>query len=879
MSGITAAKSLSRMKCVCLFMKMRFVIANLFLLFAIQHCIAQKEILSQPCRNSLRKATVKAYLDEINSKSGLVIEYSSNNLQLADVVETDGNEYSIGQLLQKVLKDQKVRLVEKNNKLILAPSSTPINPDDLMVFYMIFGFVKEGEGKEPMIDATVTETGNKIGLVTNAHGYYSLSLPEGNHQLLITYSGYAPKVIDLSLHANTRLDVEMSLSPALREVVVTHENVKKNGADKIPGDLNADYNYFLGENDPLRSVYLFPGVLNVPENFSSMLVRGGGPDENLFLLDGTQVYNPSHMLGALSIVNQTALKSMQLFKSDFPAKFSGALSSVLDVYTKDGDMQRWRGEANAGVFSGSVTLEGPIVRNKTAIMGSFRHTWPQPYFGLYQIGLKPDFYDIDLKLTQLINKNNKLMLNFYNGQDQLNQTSVNVNNLHKWGNLLGSISWNHLLGSKSFINTTVNYSQYHNLGGYAYTLLGDQEEAVQTRTLSVQSSIAQWNAGVQAEIFLSSKSRLNTGIKFNHTIIQPLETKVSLHLEDGGGGFTPFPALSFNESSAYAEIEYKPSSKFIVKPGVHVSYYQYSDYVNVSIQPRVYAAYLFDNKNQVFAAYNQMAQYLHLVTNPYVGLNADLWLPSTAKLLPEQSESFSLGYTFNNRKGLTFSLSGYDKYLQHVTNYANGSSYFINNKNWEQNIESGKGWCYGMESMLQWSARKFSLLVSYTLSWSWRQFQDINQGEKFPYTYDRRHILNLGMVYRISRKFDISGLWSFSTGDAVSLPGYIYPDFDMAQQISNPDDLLKNYRFIYQYTGVNQYRTANFQRLDAAVNYHSYRTKGFQYVIAAGVYNIKGSPDQYSFDLLGSVNTKSVVLETNYTYYNVMPYISITLKF
>ena len=169
--------------------------------------------------------------------------------------------------------------------------------------------------------------------------------------------------------------------------------------------------------------------------------------------------------------------------------------------------------------------------------------------------------------------------------------------------------------------------------------------------------------------------------------------------------------------------------------------------------------------------------------------------------------------------------------------------------------------------------------MAYTLSWSWRQFQDINNGEKFPYRYDRRHIINIAMAYHVNNHIDVSGLYSFSTGDAVSLPDYIYPDYDAAQQISNPDDVLKNYRFIYQFNGANQYRTVNYQRLDAAVSYHSSVQKKFQYLIAAGVYNINGSPDQYTYDLLGSVSTKTVVAETRYTYYNIVPYISLTLKF
>jgi hypothetical protein len=862
-------------------MKIQFVFAFVISVSAIRPCIAQKiEILSQPYQSSLNRASVKAYLDEINSKTGLVIEYSSNNLQLDNLVETNGKENSIGGILQKALAGQKIKLVEKNHKLILAPSSTLFNPDDLVPSYTVFGFIKEGEGKEPLIEATISEAGNQKMIITNAHGYYSLSLPEGDHHLQITYAGYSPKMMDISLHSNTRMDFEMNPNAPLQEVLVTRlNNPRKNGADKIPGELNESYNYFLGENDPVRSVYLLPGVLNVPENFSSMLVRGGGPDENLFLLDGTQVYNPSHMLGALSIVNQTALKSMQFFKSDFPARFSGSLSSVIDVYTKDGDMQQWHGEANAGILSGSFTLEGPVIKNKTAFMGSFRHTWPSPLYSPDQNTLKPDFYDINLKLTHLLNKNNKLMVNFYKGQDKLNQTSANMDNMHQWGNILGSVNWNHLIGAKSFINTSVNYSQYHNLGGYSYTLLDDQEEAVQSRSLGVQSSIEQWNARIQAEIFLSSKSRLNAGLKFNHTVIKPLETKITLKLEDNQGGFTSFQPLPYDEMSGYAEWEYKPVSRFIIRPGIHVSYYQFRDYNNFSVQPRIFTSFVINSKNQVYASYNRMTQYLHLVTNPYVGLNADLWLPSTAKLQPEQSESINLGYAFNNRKGFTFSIAGYYKSLQHITNYANGSSYFINDQNWEQNIESGRGWCYGMESMLQWTAKKFSFHMAYTLSWSWRQFGDINNGEKFPYTYDRRNILNIALLYHISKHWDISGLWSFSTGDAVSLPENIYPDYDAAQQISNPDDLLKNYRFTYQFTGVNQYRTANYQRLDAALSFHSDNRKKLQYLIAAGVYNISGSPDQYAYDLLGSVSSKSLVIRTSYIYYNIVPYISLTLKF
>ncbi|MBS1600418.1 MAG: TonB-dependent receptor [Bacteroidetes bacterium] len=861
---------------------LRLFLSSAFLIFILSNpSVAQKkEIFTQRYQPSFKKGTVKAFLEDIRLRTQIVIEYSSNSLSLENIIDLDGTETSVGMVLQKILKDQHVKLIERSNKIILAPSATPINVDELVAAYTLFGFINEDTSREPMIDATIVDVCHNKTIVSNAHGYYSLSLPEGNHQLKFSYTGYNEKNISVSIHSNTRTDIRLSAKSEMTEIFVTAENpIKKNGADKIPSDLNEPYNFFLGENDPIRSVYLFPGVINLPENFSGMLVRGGGPDENLFLLDGTQIYNPSHMLGALSIINQTSMKSLQLFRSDFPSKYSGSLSSVIDVYTKDGNMEHWHGEGNLSVLSGSFTLEGPLVKNKTAVMASFRHSWPESMLFSFSNNLKPNFYDIHFKLTQLLGKNDKLMGNFYKGQDKINQSGKNTDNLHQWGNIAGSLRWNHLIGAKSFINTSVDASQYNNLGGYKYSLLDDNENEVQSRSLGTFSSIEHYSGKIDGEFYLSAKLRLNMGAKYNHTIIEPFATKITAHLEDDEKSFTSFTPLPFDELSGYAEIEYKPSRHFFFRPGMHVSNYQFKDYHFFSWQPRFFMSYQIDARNQLFASYSRMTQYLHLVTNPYLGLNADIWVPSTAILKPEQSESYNLGYAFHNKRGWRISIDGYWKQLQNITNYADGKSYFINQTNWEQNIESGKGWSYGMELMTEWTSRKFSLHFTYTLSWSWRQFDNINQGEKFPFKYDRRHIINLGIVYHLSRKFDVSALWSYSTGDVYSMPDYVYPDYDNAQQITNPNDLLKNYRFIYQFNSLNQYRTSDYQRFNASIQYSSSKQKKIKSIIAAGVYNIFGSPDQYSYDLLGSLNNKSLIIQSGNTVYNFIPYVSYTLKF
>ncbi|MBS1932822.1 MAG: TonB-dependent receptor, partial [Bacteroidetes bacterium] len=767
---------------------------------------------------------------------------------------------------------------EKNNKIILSPSATVINTDRFVPSFTVFGFVRTTWSKEPMIDATIIDSDDKKITLTNTNGYFTLALPEGDRRLQISYGGFSTKTIDLSLHADLRLDIEMSLLPVLRPVVVeAGEPLKKNAADKIANEKSMTAGYFLGENDPLKSISFLPGVLNLSENFSNIQVRGGGPDENLFLLDGTQVYNPTHFLGALSIINPTVIKTLRLYKSDFPARFSGSLSSVMDVYTKEGNMEKWQGEIAAGILSGAVTLEGPVAKNKTSIMASFRHSWANPLWLSFQNNLKPDFYDVHAKLTQVLGVNDKLVFNFYRGQDNLNQTGTNTNNLHKWSNLLGALKWNHLFGAKSFISTSVDFNQYHNQGAFKYSVLDDNEEEVQTKSIGTFSSIEHYNAKLNGEFLVSGKTRINAGLYYNHTITRPFETRTTAQLDESEHGFSSFSPLAFDVFSGYAELEYKPFSRLVFRPGLHLSDYMFKGYKFFSLQPRFYSAFQFNKKNQLFFAYSKMTQYMHLVSNPYLGLNADLWVPSVASLTPEESESFTLGYELKKRKFI-LSLAGYYRVLKNVTNYVNGKSYFITDSTWQQNLEPGKGSAYGMETMFQWQPGKFLFKFSYTLSWSWRQFPDINQGRMFPYKYDRRHVTNLALAYNISPHFDISGSFTFASGEAVLLPGIVNPT-GSAQQNNGEDDIAENYQFIYQYTDSNQYRSAPYYRENFSISYHSLSGKKMQTVLTAGVYNISGATDQYAYDLLGSVNSQGLVPRIIKNSNNLYPYISYILKF
>lgn len=844
---------------------------------------AQKKLLVKLYHSQKTKATIAEFLQELNQYSGTVLEYSSSSFDANKMIELSGNENTVGKLLQKLLEGQHVKLLEYNGKIILVPSPEPFTLQEFLpVRYTVFGYIKEAGSKEPLTDATVYIPATKEGTVSNNYGYYNLLLPEGKHTMQFSYTGLQAVTFELDVHSNTRKDISLQTGNESYEkvIVVQTEGAAKDGSVKINGDKRFA-NVLLGEADPVRAGYLIPGVQNIVSSLTGFQVRGGGIDENLFLMDGNPVYNPTHLLGALSIINPTVLKTLRFYKSDFPARLGGSLSSVMDVYTKDGNMESWHGEAGAGLLAGSFTLEGPLSKNKMAIMLSARKNISLPFYQSLREGVTASFFDAHFKMTGILNVRNKLNLNLYKGEDRFWQKGKDINNLHKWGNMLGSFGWNYLLGSRSFINTSVNLSRYENLGGFQYTLYkdDDEKEVVQTKSVGTLSSIHQVNVKSQAEIFASSKMKFNAGIRAAQIFIKPFDTKISNVLQENESSFTSFDPLNYQELSGYTESEIKIGRKLFVRPGLHVSAYQFKDYRTIALQPRFYIAYRFLPAHTVYGSYSRMNQFLHLVTNPFLGFNKDLWVPSTERLQPEWSGIYNIGYKFNQYKGLRFSIDVYYKGLNNVTNYAEGKTMLINNANWEQSIETGKGRSYGAEWMAEKKGEKFSWQCAYALSWSWRQFKTINQGKEFPYKYDRRHTANAGFTYAITRHINASGLWMFSTGDAYTLPNQIYPDFDNAQQISTPDDPLDSYRFTYHSSNINQYRTKPYQRYDASLVYHSNKGKKLYSELTAGVYNINGSDDQYAYTLRGALSSKSIIVKTSNGIFKMMPYLSYSLKF
>lgn len=495
----------------------------LLLFFSIGDlAVAQAKLLRKQYHPVKTSATIAEFLQEINQRSGIVLEYSSGNFDANKFVQLTGNETTVGSVLQSIMQGQRVRLIEHNNKIILIPSPDDFTLGDFLpAKYNFYGYVTERVTGEPLISATINEVAAQRGVVSNNSGYFNFALTEGKHQVEISYAGFVPVTLLLDIHDNLQKDISLSKkTDTLSTVVVASEKPGKDGA-LILSNEKAVSNNMLNDDDPLQFLYLSPGLQNASYSFSGFQVRGGGTDENLFLLNGTPVYNPTHLLGAISVLNPTILKSMRFYKSDFPSRFGGSLSSVLDVYTKQGNMKNWQGEVNAGLLAGSLSVEGPLVKDKVALMVSGRKNIPFSFYESLQDGITSNFYDAHFRLSAIVDSRNKLAINFYTGEDQLRQSGKYTGNLHRWGNTVGSLEWNYIPGRKSFISTSINISRYKNLASTQYSFfendteeeLAEAEEededvdetdlSLGTKFVSSFSSLENYTAKSEAEIYIS----------------------------------------------------------------------------------------------------------------------------------------------------------------------------------------------------------------------------------------------------------------------------------------------------------------------------------------------------------------------------------------
>jgi CarboxypepD_reg-like domain/TonB-dependent Receptor Plug Domain len=763
------------------------------------------------------------------------------------------------------------------------------------------GYVQDAASGEKLVGASIYLPSSKKGITTNNYGYFSITIPSDTAGIVFSVVGYEPQykffevgkvetVNIIELNKLTKQQSEVIVYGKRRIPIEQRTNM---GQINVPIEIVKALPKFLGEADILKAIQALPGVSQGAEGTSGILVRGGGPDQNLILLDGSPLYNTQHLFGIFSTFNADAIKNVEFYKGGFPARFGGRLSSVIDVVSKDGNMKKYHGVVGAGIIMSRATLEGPIVKDKTSFILSGRRSYldviAQPFIkkaakeeGI-DVNVAAYLYDINAKINHIVSKKDRLFLSVFSSQDFLKfRTKENTNQGFSeqklkigYGNVVSTFRWNHIFNKKLFSNTIVGFTKYRFV-----TQINNIEKSTSDTTnifAKYFSSIADLSASFNFDYKPNAKNSIKFGAYLTNHDFKPGATSIKVTDANQSVVDTVINPTSQKslEGAIYFEDDVDVTDKLKVNIGVHTNFFKSATKLYPSVQPRVSARYLLPQSWAVKFGYSQMAQPLHLLTNSTTTLPTDLWVPSTDKIKPMKSEQFAVGVakTLWNGK-FEFSAETYYKTMDGVIEYKDGASYLnATSAAWDSKVEQGKGWSRGIELLLQKIEGKTKGWIGYTLSKTDRQFANINFGKKFAYKYDRRHDFEMVVTHTINKNWEISGSWGFSTAIANSLPVANYP----STGLSSPYERIFNQSSVSYYNGRNGFRLLNYHRLDFSVNWKKQKKK-YSRTWNLSVYNVynRKNPFYYFIDFDNISNQGSV---KSITLLPVIPNISWIIEF
>lgn len=764
--------------------------------------------------------------------------------------------------------------------------------------YNINGFVYDATTKEPIIGAIISSKDN-IFTATNSYGFYSLKLNDGANELNVSYISYGNLDTLINLKSNKTINFYLTFDNEIDEIVVS---TNKFIEDVSTGTINLSLKQTKmlpslgGETDILKTLQLLPGINGGAEGMSGFFVRGGTPDQNLILLDDIPIYGSSHLFGFLSVFNEDAIKSVRIVKDGFPAEYSGRLSSVLDVRMKDGNNDKIIGNATIGIVSSKFILNGPIVKDKTTFLLSFRRSYFDLLYGVYNIFQKDEsstnmgFYDVNFKVTSKISDKDKLYLSVYNGKDKYQTIEVDENYEGKyklnWVNTLGAIKWTHVFGNNTFWNNQISYTSYNIENSYYSTQKNEDSNLIFDQNYSSYIKNITYKNIIESSI--SNNYKIKTGFDIQKHFYLPGQTNRIISYQTEKEEYNSSTSkLNSIKSNIFLENKLSIGKFLKANLGLNYSMYWYNNNLFKHYEPRATVNFIINKKMSIKASYAYITQNIHLLTNSSVGLPSDIWVPATDIIEPEKSEQVSIGYfllTNNNE----FNLNLYYKKMNNLIAYMPGSNFFIDTEDWEDKIlENGIGETYGIELYYKKNVGKITGWLSYALSWNYRQFEDLNNSEKYPFKYDQRHNINIVGIYKINDKFDFSATWSYHSGNAITIPVAVYqsslypPTVDNSFPVPNLNTLTNSqvYHNIYftdtkivKYSDRNEFRMPDYHRLDISFTY-SFENKWGENSIQFGLYNAYNHLNPYYllFDLAQSIEGENYYFKGQFTVRSLIP--------
>ncbi len=686
------------------------------------------------------------------------------------------------------------------------------------------GYIYDHSNGESLPGATVFVEGQNLGTAANVYGFFSMSLPPNNYQVTISFVGYADKSFKVNLFSDTTLTVELeSATEKLDEVEITgkgaNDNIKNTqmSVNTIDSKSIKQIPALLGEVDLVRALQMLPGVKFVAEGSSGMSVRGGGPDQNLLLLDEASVYNAGHLMGFFSVFNNDAVKSVTLYKGDLPAKFGGRLSSLIDVRMKDGNNKEFHGNGGIGLISSRLMLEGPIVKNKASFMVSGRRSYADLFL---RLSSDEDinsnilyFYDLNMKVNYHINNNNHVFISGYLGRDVFKSDFFGMD----WGNTTGTVRWNHIFGEKLFSNFTFVASRFNYKMGSSF-----QEQ----NSFEWRSDLTDYNLKGDFTWYVNPSNTVTFGFSSLYHNFFPGVIEGS-----GSEAFVERYAIEHQhalESGLYVSNDQKIGSLFTLKYGLRFSIfnnvgpgtvydydnegvpmdstvYKSGDLFNTytGLEPRIGLVFHLNEVSSIKASYSRNYQYMQQAQNSTAGSPLNIWFPASPNVKPQQGDQYALGYFRNLKEGMfETSVEVYYKHINNAVDFKDHAELLLN-RYLEGEIVSGTGYGYGLELMVRKTRGKLNGWTSYTYSRSFKQIDEISK-DPYPAPYDRPHDFSIVINYQVKPRIYLAATWIYNTGNPVTFPTgrYIYAN-----------------GVVPVYSNRNAYRMPDYHRLDLSFTY------------------------------------------------------------
>ncbi len=888
-------------------MKRYVLLIVVVLLGTLCRCAAQ-DILDRKFSINLKKISLEDALFTLMDEADINLTFS-NDLIPTRVISINLKRQPLRTILSTLFRETNIGFQLVGDQIVLFKKPAPKRKRK----FTISGFLEDAESGERLIGATIWDLTSGQGTITNAYGFFSLTLDEGKAEIQFNYLGYEPfkELYDLTKSYSAIIALERSLTLPEVEVVASDSTVREIRTGFSPIAIKASdiesMTSLGGEPDLARFTHLLPGVTTGTDGVGGLMVRGGSSGQNLILIDDVPVYDFGHGAGMFSVVNPLAISQATLIKGGFPARYSGRLSSVIDIRTREGNKQEFKARADLSLISGRLSLEGPIIKGKTSFFASGRVSYLNWF--LSPLGKRAkakndlegatlyDFYDFNLKLNHELGEKDHLFLSVYKGADKYEDESILEERLPTpirsvwikrdktdeiswlWGNTTASLRWNHVFSNRLFANTTLTYSNLE--VGYRYgseDLLVHQVTDEEIRYFDFHrfaSSIEDRGGRMDFDYMLSPKQNLHFGAKV-----------VNHHFNPGvqilGGEQDPSSEV-FNQAkqdaweiAGYVEDEFRPVESLLLNIGLSFVNWRVEGRDYQSWQPRLSAYWNVGPHFGLKASYAQMSQFIHRLSRSSIGLPGDLWVGSTKDTPPQNSKQVTLGFEYETPDHLMVGVEGYYKDFTNILDYAEGATFL---RNWEDNVTSGNGRAYGVEFFVEKDQGNLQGWISYTLSWADRQFDKINNGERFPFQFDRRHDFKIAIKQKLAGWLSFSANWQYSSGFATTVPIESYV-------VIVPDGVPGSRSGVVaqDFGQKNSFRMPDYHRLDMSLQAQHVTDRNV-HVFGVGAYNVydRRNPLYYRLDReFGFVNDELRLINSEFVQgwlLPFVPYLSYSIRF